>query len=133
MFSFHSGYDNDASDEVSSLVSADIENVIVWIPDEDVTHCTKCYIEFGYTIYKHHCRKCGQVICNSCSKKKTLIPRHLAVTRPEGDFKVKTIKTFIVAEEDILSCPQRVCDTCFELLRPEQDRYFFKIVILYTI
>mmetsp|Transcript_25230 Transcript_25230/g.40115 ORF Transcript_25230/g.40115 Transcript_25230/m.40115 type:complete len:219 (-) Transcript_25230:398-1054(-) len=42
-----------------------------WVPDSDVSFCTICDQPFQSTLFtsgKHHCRKCGKVICDDCSK-----------------------------------------------------------------
>ena len=40
-----------------------------WMPDKDVYTCTRCLtIQFSLTVRKHHCRFCGFVVCNYCSK-----------------------------------------------------------------
>ena len=41
------------------------------MPDKDVHTCTRCLIiQFSLTVRKHHCRFCGFVVCNHCSKHK---------------------------------------------------------------
>ena len=45
----------------------------IWQPDESRTHCNNCPAEFGFFTRKHHCRQCGLIFCNDCSKgRKTL-------------------------------------------------------------
>lgn len=47
---------------------------------------------FGHHFpFQHHCRNCGKIVCNSCSKNRYLI-QHIATT------------------------PSRVCDACFIFL-----------------
>eukprot|EP01083_Nonionella_stella_P097258 273362_1 len=50
------------------------ETLPVWVPDSHVTHCKikSCNTKFSFTNRKHHCRKCGAVICGKCSKYKIL-------------------------------------------------------------
>ena len=38
----------------------------VWIPDEHVTMCQSCSIDFTVFRRRHHCRGCGIVACSSC-------------------------------------------------------------------
>ncbi|XP_058449444.1 zinc finger FYVE domain-containing protein 26 homolog [Malaya genurostris] len=46
-----------------------------WINDEDASHCMCCRRNvFSMLNRRHHCRRCGRVICHSCSKKKLIIP-----------------------------------------------------------
>jgi hypothetical protein len=60
-----------------------------WENDEYVEECPipRCKNKFGFGIFtrKHHCRNCGKVVCNDCSKQR---------------YK-----------------NERVCKTCFEILR----------------
>lgn len=60
-----------------------------WIPDDAATHCMICSkVKFSPVIRKHHCRRCGKIVCNGCSTKRLL----LASQSTE---------------------PVRVCDPCF--------------------
>mmetsp|Transcript_10675 Transcript_10675/g.17409 ORF Transcript_10675/g.17409 Transcript_10675/m.17409 type:complete len:102 (+) Transcript_10675:83-388(+) len=38
-----------------------------WEDDAIVTVCNRCAAEFGPMVWKHHCRCCGRVLCDSCS------------------------------------------------------------------
>ena len=37
-----------------------------WIPDEYSKRCMKCRRAFDFFTRKHHCRKCGYLLCYSC-------------------------------------------------------------------
>lgn len=39
-----------------------------WVPDSDVTECGICATEFSILVRKHHCRSCGNIFCDHCSK-----------------------------------------------------------------
>lgn len=41
-----------------------------WVRDVDVRLCVVCSKEFGIITRKHHCRMCGQVVCNECSMRR---------------------------------------------------------------
>ncbi|XP_064484118.1 zinc finger FYVE domain-containing protein 26-like isoform X2 [Ornithodoros turicata] len=61
-----------------------------WIPDENVARCMVCQEEhFGVFSRRHHCRRCGRVVCSSCSQQTMCV---------EGYGKRNV----------------RVCDDCFE-------------------
>ncbi|XP_065654109.1 pleckstrin homology domain-containing family F member 2 isoform X3 [Hydra vulgaris] len=65
------------------------DEAAVWVPDQIAQFCMLCKkTKFSAIIRKHHCRRCGLVVCNSCSSKKFLIPH-------------------------ISAKPVRVCDQCF--------------------
>ncbi|KAI0107621.1 hypothetical protein GGR51DRAFT_516235 [Nemania sp. FL0031] len=55
-----------------------------WQPDSEVTHCPICSMRFGLFFRKHHCRKCGRVVCDRCSPHSITIP-HQYIVRPPGD------------------------------------------------
>ncbi|KAI1439657.1 FYVE-domain-containing protein [Annulohypoxylon stygium] len=55
-----------------------------WQPDSEVTYCPICRTQFSFFVRKHHCRKCGRVVCNSCSPHKITIP-HQYIVRPPGE------------------------------------------------
>ncbi|KAH7329265.1 hypothetical protein B0I35DRAFT_40764 [Stachybotrys elegans] len=54
-----------------------------WQPDAEVTYCPICQSQFSIFVRKHHCRKCGRVVCNSCSPHRIIIP-HQYIVRPPG-------------------------------------------------
>ncbi|PSN64956.1 hypothetical protein BS50DRAFT_601498 [Corynespora cassiicola Philippines] len=55
-----------------------------WQPDADVSHCPVCKSQFTFFYRKHHCRKCGRVVCSACSPHRITIPRQFIV-HPPGD------------------------------------------------
>ena len=38
-----------------------------WVPDEEGAACSVCHVEFSITRRRHHCRKCGSLVCGNCS------------------------------------------------------------------
>lgn len=54
-----------------------------WQPDSEVTHCPICKTQFSFWYRKHHCRKCGRVVCAACSPHRITIPRQYIVRPPE--------------------------------------------------
>ncbi|KAI8960762.1 FYVE-domain-containing protein [Daldinia sp. FL1419] len=55
-----------------------------WQPDSEVTICPICRTQFSFFVRKHHCRKCGRVVCNACSPHRITIP-HQYIVRPPGE------------------------------------------------
>ncbi|XP_074319268.1 uncharacterized protein LOC141656320 isoform X1 [Silene latifolia] len=61
-----------------------------WLPDSSTSACMLCGVRFHPIICsRHHCRFCGGLFCNECSKGRSLLP----VKFHESD-------------------PKRVCDVC---------------------
>lgn len=54
-----------------------------WQPDAEVSHCPICSRAFAFWYRKHHCRKCGRVVCANCSPHRITIPRQFIVHPPE--------------------------------------------------
>lgn len=68
------------------------EHAAVWVPDSEASTCMHCMkSKFTALNRRHHCRKCGGVVCSSCSTKKFLLPSQS-------------------------SKPLRVCDNCYNVL-----------------
>lgn len=45
----------------------------IWRPDETSGLCSKCNAAFSLLFRKHHCRKCGLIVCANCSKDRVVI------------------------------------------------------------
>ena len=56
-----------------------------WQPDSDATSCPICKKQFTWVFRRHHCRKCGRVVCDSCSPHRITIPRQFIVNPPGPD------------------------------------------------
>jgi len=45
-----------------------------WVPDRRADQCMRCHTEFERSVFfisgKHHCRKCGSVVCGECSNQR---------------------------------------------------------------
>jgi len=54
-----------------------------WEPDTEVPKCPICNTTFSFWYRKHHCRKCGRVVCAHCSPHRITIPRQFIVHPPE--------------------------------------------------
>ncbi|KAF2748518.1 hypothetical protein M011DRAFT_400799, partial [Sporormia fimetaria CBS 119925] len=46
-----------------------------WQPDSEVDACPVCERQFSFFYRRHHCRKCGRVVCANCSPHRITIPR----------------------------------------------------------
>jgi hypothetical protein len=45
-----------------------------WVPDHESETCMKCGELFWLFLRRHHCRRCGKLVCDDCSKGRKLIP-----------------------------------------------------------
>jgi FYVE zinc finger len=64
-----------------------------WQPDSEVSECPICSRQFTFWFRKHHCRKCGRVVCASCSPHRITIPRQFMVHPPESTNRLSTTAT----------------------------------------
>lgn len=52
------------------------EHAAPWIPDKATDICMRCtQTRFSALTRRHHCRKCGFVVCGDCSRARFLLPR----------------------------------------------------------
>lgn len=86
------------------------EMIPTWENNKEAISCRRCQKWFNFIIRRHHCRKCGQIICNSCSQHRVYLPPSDIII-PNGKVDLNQ-----------LSCkPQRVCDTCILDVQNEDD------------
>jgi len=52
----------------------------VWVPDDAESSCYCCHGLFTMLIRRHHCRLCGHLVCDACSKYKQRIQGNLVRT-----------------------------------------------------
>ncbi|KAM6223210.1 pleckstrin homology domain-containing family F member 1 [Rhynchocyon petersi] len=72
------------------------EHAAPWIPDKATDICMRCtQTRFSALTRRHHCRKCGFVVCGECSRERFLLPR-------------------------LSSKPQRVCSLCHRMLAAQK-------------
>uniref|UniRef100_A0A8C9FGG4 WD repeat and FYVE domain containing 3 n=1 Tax=Pavo cristatus TaxID=9049 RepID=A0A8C9FGG4_PAVCR len=67
-----------------------------WVKDEGGDSCSGCSVRFSLTERRHHCRNCGQLFCQKCSRFQS---------------EIKRLK---------ISSPVRVCQNCFYNLQHER-------------
>lgn len=71
----------------SSRYHTEGDNSPRWSPDS-INHCEMCLKDFSSFRRRHHCRKCGALVCYKCSRHSLVIPR-------------------------ISNKSKRVCDSCY--------------------
>jgi len=79
--SFNNTFNNSTTN--TNITTAETESFVMpvfiptrsqWVSDHKVPYCMVCSIEkFGMFNRKHHCRRCGRVVCTNCSTRKMLI------------------------------------------------------------
>tara|TARA_B110000090_G_scaffold182444_1_gene208528 strand:+ start:199 stop:858 length:660 start_codon:yes stop_codon:yes gene_type:complete len=45
----------------------------LWAPDGEHLDCMLCFEPFSLVFRRHHCRRCGRVVCDSCSKHRAFL------------------------------------------------------------
>ncbi|DAZ98927.1 TPA: hypothetical protein N0F65_001366, partial [Lagenidium giganteum] len=81
------------------------------VPPHNRTRCAVCVVKFGLMARKHHCRRCGEVVCSKCSAKWT-------IRRDHGHAQVRICVTCGIATDN------RCRHTVSELSRSEPARSF---------
>ena len=61
-----------------------------WQPDSEASECPICKRPFSLLFRRHHCRKCGRVVCNDCSPHRITIPRQFIVHPPNPNGQIQS-------------------------------------------
>jgi hypothetical protein len=90
-----------------------------WQPDSEVNQCPVCETQFTFFYRKHHCRKCGRVVCAQCSPHRITIPRQFIVHPPALPSAIIDLTGELEEESSPISPRQmwggeevRVCNPC---------------------
>lgn len=75
-----------------------------WESDTVAKTCRVCVKKFGFLLRRHHCRKCGLVVCDKCSPWKVFLNSTDILQDPEG-----TLESLSVLASQL----QRVCEKCY--------------------
>lgn len=66
----------------------------VWKADDSVKRCRACNTKFGTFTRKHHCRECGDIFCDNCSKEtKAVVMPAIRPGKPAETGKVRVCKS----------------------------------------
>lgn len=79
--------------------------LVSWESNDQALDCRRCHRWFSIITRKHHCRKCGQVICNQCSTNRALLPCNQIIQPP--NMQLEDAYTLSLQ-------PQRICDVCVD-------------------
>ncbi|CAG8761289.1 41849_t:CDS:2 [Gigaspora margarita] len=80
-------------------------NQFKWENDEDANECRLCNKKFRLWTRRHHCRRCGQIVCDQCSTKRAIIPPSQVISDPSSSDVVVQHSQY-----------HRVCDSCFKAM-----------------
>ncbi|KAH9915992.1 FYVE zinc finger-domain-containing protein [Fomitopsis serialis] len=85
----------------------------LWKPDYQASRCSifLCRKQFSIFERKHHCRKCGDIVCGSCSTRRTLLldTSNLDFINPPRDISIS-----VYASPASPVVQERVCDHCWD-------------------
>ncbi|KAI8375786.1 FYVE zinc finger-domain-containing protein [Blakeslea trispora] len=76
----------------------------VWEMDRQAPECRRCYRRFNFLVRRHHCRRCGQIVCDRCSSNRLKLPVEELVEDP-----IISLSQYPY----LATQTQRVCDSCF--------------------
>lgn len=74
----------------------------VWESDYNVKDCRRCHRRFGLLNRRHHCRRCGLIVCDRCSASRAYLPASQVLQPPKGSTGLHVLETQ----------QQRICDSC---------------------
>ena len=75
-----------------------------WEADANTKACRLCTRKFGFMLRRHHCRRCGLVVCDKCSPWKVYLKPTDILQDPEGTLESLTV---------LASQQQRICEKCY--------------------
>ncbi|KAH9492699.1 Zinc finger FYVE domain-containing protein 21 [Bulinus truncatus] len=89
---------------------------------EEANHCEnlKCHAKFDFLNRKHHCRRCGKCLCNTCSNNLIILSRMsfidpvrhcktcFNITKKENEFFDKHLKTLLTGGQFCLHVDQNL-------------------------
>ena len=81
-----------------------------WQHDEEVSVCPLCQKAFSLLFRRHHCRKCGRVVCGNCSSNSATYLATTYVVCPPRQVYLESPHV-----------PHRTCDECMEELNMIQQ------------
>ena len=93
-----------------------------WQPDNAVTKCPICNITFSFWYRKHHCRKCGRVVCANCSPHRIPIPSQFLVHPPADSSSTEQHKIHGIDVVDLTSDDEASASPSRSPLETGRDR-----------
>lgn len=75
-----------------------------WESDAEAKECRRCARRFGLIVRRHHCRRCGLIVCDRCSTARAYLTADEILQDPKMPSE---------PVEALVSQHQRVCDKCY--------------------
>ena len=104
-----------------------------WVDDTNINVCYSCHEEFGFFIRKHHCRGCGRIFCDKCSRWKISyknIPHGVIISRNEY-CKFWGLNNHREKDKELI-VKHRSCQNCFNLFKKLNALYKFIKIFEFT-
>ena len=57
-----------------------VESAPQWMEDDDSKVCMRCDRPWGMMFRRHHCRRCGQLVCSACSQHRRRLGAYLSAS-----------------------------------------------------
>ncbi|KAG0046366.1 hypothetical protein BGZ83_008452 [Gryganskiella cystojenkinii] len=84
-----------------------------WESDHKATECRECHRKFSLWLRRHHCRRCGHVVCDRCSSHRATLHPSMVVYDPTSN--EAFINHQAMSRRGTLQS-YRVCDSCYSHL-----------------
>ncbi|KAF9132428.1 hypothetical protein BGW39_000141 [Mortierella sp. 14UC] len=84
-----------------------------WESDHKAIDCKECHRKFSLWLRRHHCRRCGRVVCDRCSSHRATLHPSMVVYDPSSS--EAYINHQAMSRRGTLQS-YRVCDTCYTTL-----------------
>ena len=106
-----------------------------WLPNEACKSCHNCEKSFTAVSRKHHCRYCGLIFCNKCTKKTEKLDSHTTLERicescslsvksykePRRSSKLSLTSSFASEVDEVFEFDQNILDF-FQEIQPSLDK-----------
>ncbi|KAF9393607.1 hypothetical protein CPC16_001597 [Podila verticillata] len=90
-----------------------------WESDYKAIECRECHRKFSLWLRRHHCRRCGHVVCDRCSSHRATLHPSMVVYDPSSSEAFITHQT--MSRRGTLQS-YRVCDSCYSTLGPVRSQ-----------
>ncbi|KAI9319036.1 hypothetical protein BX666DRAFT_1922474, partial [Dichotomocladium elegans] len=94
----------EAETQIQEDDNASGPRTFIWEPDAEGKTCRRCERRFNLLSRRHHCRRCGLIVCDKCSSSRTYLNPSDILQDPNGPFESLQV---------LASQHHRVCDKCY--------------------